>query len=48
MSSNDPRGAGDLVAIIKWYRGAGPAQVTGSPFRDGQSVTVRGGQVVPV
>lgn len=57
MSINDPRGTvqrvytngnGDLVAVIKWIRGSGPAQVIGEHFRDGQSVTVRGGEVVAV
>lgn len=58
MSPNqDPRGTvvrvytngnGDLVALIKWTRGKGPAHVAGGLFRDGQSVRFRNGEVVPV
>jgi hypothetical protein len=56
MTNNQPRGtvqrvftngAGEVVALIRWYRGDGPAQAKGDGFRDGQSVTVRGGEVVP-
>jgi hypothetical protein len=56
MQTQQPRGtvqrcytnsAGDLVALVKWYRGEGPAQVTGA-FRDGQAVTIRNGEVVGV
>ncbi len=56
MNTPDPRGTvertyqnadGHTVAVIRWTRGAGPVQVAG-PFREGQSVTKRGGEVVPV
>lgn len=56
MISSDPRGSvqrvysngnGEVVAVIKWVRGTGPAQVIGEHFRDGQSVKFRGGEVVP-
>lgn len=56
MISGDPRGTvlrvytngnGDLVALVKWVRGSGPAQVIGEHFRDGQSVKFRNGEVVP-
>jgi hypothetical protein len=56
MSINDPRGTvqrvysngnGDVVAVIKWVRGTGPALVIGEHFRDGQSVKMRGAEVVP-
>lgn len=55
MSRDEPRGTvqrvftngdGEIVAIIRWYRGEGPAQATGDGFRDGQSVRMRGGKVV--
>lgn len=54
MSRDEPRGTvqrvytngnGEVVAIIRWIHGTGPAQATGT-FRDGQSVTMRAGQVV--
>lgn len=56
MIPGDPRGSvervytngdGELVAIIKWRQGSGPATVKGEHFRDGQSVKFRGGEVVP-
>lgn len=56
MISGDPRGSvqrvytngnGELVAIIKWQTGTGPAQAIGQHFRDGQSVRYRNGEVVP-
>lgn len=56
MNSGDPRGTvqrvysngnGEVVAVIKWVRGTGPAQVIGEQFRDGQSVKFRSGEVVP-
>jgi len=56
MSLHDPRGSvervytngdGELVAIIKWRQGSGPATVKGEHFRDGQSVKFSGGEVVP-
>lgn len=40
-------GSGEVVALIKWFRGEGPAQVPGN-FRDGQAVTIRNGEVVGV
>lgn len=56
MTHADPRGTvtrcfsnrdGDLIALIKWTRGEGPAQVVGQ-FRDGQAVRLQGGKVVAV
>jgi len=50
----DPRGTvircfsngnGEVVSVIKWVRGTGPAQVTGQ-FRDGQAVKIVAGEVV--
>lgn len=38
---------GEVVSIIKWTRGTGPAQVVGQ-FRDGQAVKIRNGEVVAV
>lgn len=56
MSHQDPKGTvqrvfnnggGEVVAIIRWYSGTGPAQAKGDGFRDGQSVRYRNGEVVP-
>lgn len=56
MNASEPRGtvertypnaAGQTVAVIRWTRGTGPVQAAG-PFTEGQSVTKRGGEVVPV
>lgn len=55
MNANaDPRGTvtrcytngnGEVVSLIKWYRGSGPAQVVGQ-LRDGQAVKIVAGEVV--
>lgn len=55
MNANaDPRGTvircftngnGEVVSLIKWMRGTGPAQVIGQ-FRDGQAVKIVAGEVV--
>lgn len=54
MRSDEPRGTvdrvyangnGDLVAVIRWKSGSGPASAIGD-FREGQAVTVRNGEVV--
>ena len=56
MTTPQPRGTvqrvfsnrdGEVVALIRWVRGEGPAQATGQ-FRDGQAVTMRGADVVPL
>ena len=56
MTQTDPRGTvtrcyangnGELVALIRWTRGEGPAQAVGA-FRDGQAVKMVGGKVVGV
>ena len=56
MSNPEPRGTvarvysnrdGELVCVITWKRGEGPASVV-ADLREGQLVTVRGGKVVPV
>lgn len=55
MSHTDPKGTvervftngdGEVVAIIKWRQGTGPATVKGDHFKDGQSVRYRNGEVV--